>query len=178
MKNRIELHVVERRVAEAIARRMVASPPRRSRRSSRATDLLRAIDAAARVRRDLLAVAEHRDLEGECGRAAVDVAIAVGDPDSIRLGVFVTREVDHHAPPGRRLRSEPNDHAWTEVSGHVVDVTATQFGRWPAIYVVPRQSAIQYVEIHRGIAAAEQMRAWDYPEWQRKLRQLRALGDA
>lgn len=166
----------ELRLAAGLARWKTSRTYKTSRVASASIELRDAIAVAVLVRREIEPDAEYLDLKGECGRAAVTIAIRLLDPDALRMGYFLD------GVGGRRAKEvlawkarHPSDHAWCVVDDHVVDATATQFGDYPAIYVRPIAQAAQYVEIHRGVAAAEQMRTWDYHGWPRKLARLRAL---
>lgn len=137
------------------------------------TVLRAAIELAREIRRDLLATpADYvsEGLAGACGIAAIELAIQLRRPNSLRLGFFMKRErfMGH-------LGYYPNQHAWSVVDDHIIDVTATQFGRFPAIHVVPIGHP-RYVETANGLQAAGEIRKWDYPEWPALERCLRRLG--
>ena len=138
----------------------------------------RVLEAAASVRRDLLSLTTvGRDLAGECALASMRIAYAVGDASAFRTGFFMRARVLY----GRRGRY-PHPHAWCEVDGAIVDATATQFGRFPAVYVVAAAGTDRYVERADGAQAiAEVMREWllyRLPEYRKIYRQLRELDAA
>jgi hypothetical protein len=138
----------------------------------------RVLDAARSVRADLLSRAPaERDLAGQCALASMRIAETVGDASVFRVGFFMRRETFL----GRRGRY-PSPHAWCQVAGTIVDVTATQFGRFPAVYVVAAVDTDRYVECAQGAQAiGEVMREWRLnrvPEYRRLRRKLRELDDA
>jgi hypothetical protein len=136
----------------------------------------RAIAAARAVRTELLRSDPRRprDLLGQCGLAAIQIAVAIGAPRSLRLGFFMNRTTFM----GRRGRY-PHVHAWNVVDNTIVDVTATQFGRYPAVHVVPKDDAIDYIETADGAQALREMvRDWllsETDEYREPLRRFRAL---
>ena len=136
------------------------------------------LDAARRVRADLLARGKtQRDLAGECALASMMLAEAIGDVAALRTGFFMQRCMFM----GRRGRY-PHSHAWCRIKDAIVDVTATQFGRYPAIYVVATNATDRYVECANGAdAVSEVMTAWrcgEVPEYRRIRRRLREMDDA
>lgn len=138
----------------------------------------RLLETAASVRRELLArESVDRDLAGECALASMRLALALGDVSSFRVGFFMRSRTLY----GRRGRY-PHSHAWCNVGGTIVDVTATQFGRFPAVYAVAAAESDRYVErADGGQAIAEVMREWlldRLPEYRKICRQLRDLDDA
>ena len=139
---------------------------------------MKAVLATARsVRAKLLARANiDRDLAGFCGLASMMLAEAAADADAFRLGFFMQWEVLY----GRRGRY-PHPHAWCQFGKAIVDVTATQFGRFPAIYVVAAQDTDRYIERASGIQAVDEiMESWwciREPEYRKLRRRLRALDD-
>jgi hypothetical protein len=104
------------------------------------------------------------------------LAEAIGDVDTFRMGFFMQRCTFL----GRRGRY-PHSHAWCRVGDAIVDVTATQFGRYPAIYVVAADQTDRYIECADGAQAiTEVMTAWRcvrVPEYRRLRRRLRAMDD-
>lgn len=138
----------------------------------------RVLVAARSVRADLLSRARaERDLAGQCALASMRIAEALGDVSVFRVGFFMRRETFL----GQRGRY-PNPHAWCRVAGAIVDVTATQFGRFPAVYVVAAVDTDRYVECAQGAQAIDEvMREWllhRVPEYRRLRRRLRELDDA
>ena len=137
-----------------------------------------AVLATARaVRSKLLTRATvERNLAGHCGLASMLIADALGDVDVFRFGFFMRRETFL----GKRGRY-PNSHAWCQVGETIVDVTATQFGKFSAIHVIAATGTDRYVECANGIQAVDEiMAAWwcdKEPEYQRIYRRLRALDD-
>jgi hypothetical protein len=105
------------------------------------------------------------------------IAEGLGDIDVFRVGFFMRRETFL----GRRGRY-PNPHAWCQIGSSIVDVTATQFGRFPAVYVVPATDTDRYIECSDGAQAIrEVMREWlldRLPEYRQLRRRLRALDHA
>ncbi len=134
----------------------------------------RAITIARRVRRELVRCYGDRRLEGQCGLASTKIALELGDARALRLGSFIKqrRFWNHTFGP------YPHDHAWCLVDGVIIDVTATQFGRFPAVYVINRNDTTRYRETMAGVEAAQTMTGWDYPQWAQVLRQLRAVDNA
>lgn len=140
------------------------------------THLDRTIAAARAVRTELLRSdpCRSRDLRGQCGLAAIQIAVAIDDPRSLRLGLFTRREtfLSRHGP-------YPHPHAWNVVDGTIVDATATQFGSYPAVHVVRENDATAYVETADGAQALRAMVAeWqlrDIDEYREPLRRFRAL---
>jgi len=138
----------------------------------------RAIAAARAIRAELLRdPRKPRKLHGQCGLAAIQIAVAIGDPRSLRLGFFMNRTTFM----GRRGRY-PHVHAWNVVDNIIVDVTATQFGHYPAVHVVPNdctRSPTSYVETADGAQAFREMvRDWllgETDEYREPLRRFRAL---
>lgn len=102
------------------------------------------------------------------------IAEVLEDVTVFRVGFFTRRCVLF----GRR-GSYPHPHAWCRVGGAIVDVTATQFGRFPAIYVVAAAEAVCYVECADGAQAIDEvMKEWlldRVPEYRKLRRRLRAL---
>lgn len=141
------------------------------------TRLDRAVAAARAVRVDLLRSTNPRrprDLLGQCGLAAIQVAVAIGDPRSLRLGFFMNLTTFM----GKRGRY-PHVHAWNVVNGTIVDATATQFGHHPAVHVVRTNDATAYIETADGAQALREMvREWQLrcvDEYREPLRHFRAL---
>jgi len=75
-----------------------------------------------------------------------------------RVGYFMSWQT----PYGKRGRA-PHPHAWCRVGEAIVDITATQFGRFPAIYVVRAIATDRYVEHADGIQAIAFGRACGWP---------------
>ena len=86
------------------------------------------------------------NLAGACALASMMLAAAIGDADVFRVGFFMRRENFC----GHRSRY-PNTHAWCRIGPAIVDVTATQFGRFPAIYIVGVDATDRYVECANGM---------------------------
>lgn len=132
---------------------------------------------ARRVRSGLLASSSaERDLAGKCALASMLISEAIGDVSAFRVGFFLRNETLY----GRRGRY-PRSHAWCRVDRTIVDVTATQFGRFPAIYVVAAEDTDRYIERADGAKAINTvMKEWllDRTAEYRQLHQkLRALDD-
>jgi hypothetical protein len=139
----------------------------------------RTLTAARAVRAKLLARSTvERNLAGYCGLASMLIADALGDVDVdvFRFGFFMRRETFL----GKRGRY-PNSHAWCQVGATIIDVTATQFGGFPAIHVVEATDTDRYVECANGIQAVDEiMAAWwcdKEPEYRKIYRRLRAMDD-
>lgn len=102
------------------------------------------------------------------------IADALEDVDTFRVGFFMRRRVLF----GRRGHY-PYPHAWCRVERAVVDVTATQFGRFPAIYVVAASETDRYIECADGAQAIDEVMAeWcldRVPEYRKLRRSLLAL---
>ena len=135
------------------------------------------LTAARAVRAKLLARSTvERNLAGYCGLASMLIADALGDVDIFRFGFFMRRETFL----GKRGRY-PNSHAWCQVGGAIIDVTATQFGKFPAIHVIAATDTDRYVECANGIQAVDEiMAAWwceKEPEYRKIYRRLRTLDD-
>jgi hypothetical protein len=132
------------------------------------------IAAARTIRADLLRSGKARDLVGQCGLASIQLAVAIGAPQSLRLGFFMKCTTFL----GKRGRY-PHMHAWNVVDGHIIDATATQFGRYSAVHVAPKDDAIAYVETADGAQALREMvREWQLrciDEYREPLRRFRAL---
>lgn len=136
------------------------------------------IAAARSIRARLLArVNVERRLGGQCALASMLLAEAISDVDAFRMGFFMQRTTFL----GRRGRY-PHSHAWCRVGGAIVDVTATQFGRYPAICIVAADDTDRYVECANGAQAiSEVMSAWNCeraPEYRNLSKRLRAMNDA
>lgn len=136
-----------------------------------------AVAAARAIRADLLRSTDPRrtrDLAGQCGLASIQLAVAIGDPRSLRLGFFMKCTTFLN----RRGRY-PHMHAWNVVDGHIIDATATQFGSYSAVHVAPKDDAVAYVETADGAQALREMvREWQFThdeEYREPLRRLRAL---
>ena len=134
----------------------------------------RVLSIARRVRSELLLRSStERDLAGACGLASMRIAEALEDVAVFRVGFFMR----HCVLFGRRGRY-PHAHAWCRVGGAIVDVTATQFGRYPAIHVVAASATDRYVECADGKQAIDEvMREWRLdrvPEYRRLRRRLTA----
>lgn len=119
----------------------------------------------------------ERNLAGYCGLASMLIADAIGDVDVFRFGFFMRRETFL----GKRGRY-PNSHAWCQVGEAIIDVTATQFGKFPAIYIVAATDTDRYVECADGIQAVDEiMGSWwfcsEEAEYRKIYRRLRALDD-
>jgi hypothetical protein len=134
----------------------------------------RTIAAARTIRADLLRSGKSRDLVGQCGLASIQLAVAIGDPRSLRLGFFMKRTTFL----GKRGRY-PHMHAWNVVDDTIVDATATQFGSYAAVHVAPKDDAVDYVETADGAQALREMVAeWQLryiDEYREPLRRFRAL---
>ena len=130
---------------------------------------------ARRVRNGLLASSSaERDLAGKCALASMLIAEALGDVSAFRVGFFMKRETLY----GRRGRY-PRSHAWCRIDRAIVDVTATQFGRFPAIYIVAADDTNRYVERADGTQAIDEvLKEWlldrvaEYRQIRRRLREL------
>ena len=134
------------------------------------------LSIARSVRNGLLARSDAgRGLAGKCALASTLIAEAIGDVAAFRVG-FMKRETLH----GRQGRY-PRSHAWCRVDGTIVDVTATQFGRFPAIYVVAVHATDRYIERADGTQAIDEvMKEWlldRVSEYRQIRRRLRALDD-
>ena len=105
------------------------------------------------------------------------LAEAIGDVDAFRMGFFMQRCTFL----GKRGRY-PHSHAWCRVGDAIVDVTATQFGRYPAIYVVAAGATDQYIECANGAQAVTWvMTEWNcerVPEYRSIRKRLRTMDDA
>lgn len=113
----------------------------------------RAIRHARDVRADLLRRADvRRDLRGQCGLAAMRVAVALGTPEALRIGFYLR----HETFCGQRGRY-PNQHAWCQVDDTIIDPTATQFGLRRAVHVAVAVDDDHYIETARGVAAADEI---------------------
>jgi hypothetical protein len=135
------------------------------------------VAVARRIRTGLLSRGSaERGLAGKCALASMLIAEALGDVSAFRVGFFMQRETLY----GRRGRY-PRSHAWCRVDGAIVDVTATQFGRFPAIYVVAANDTDRYIERADGTQAIDEvMKDWllDRAAEYRQIRQrLRTLDD-
>lgn len=135
------------------------------------------IATARSVRVDLLARATaDRDLAGECALASMQIAETLGDVDIFRLGFFMRSRKLY----GRRGRY-PHAHAWCRIGSTIVDATATQFGRYPAVYVVAADETDRYIERADGVQAIDTvMKEWllhRVPEYRALRHKLRALDD-
>jgi len=135
------------------------------------------IAAARSIRARLIARANvERGLGGQCALASMLLAEAIGDVDSFRMGFFMQRCTFL----GKRGRY-PHSHAWCRVRGAIVDVTATQFGRYPAIYVSDADENHRYIECASGAQAITHvMTEWNcdrVPEYRNLRRRLRELDD-
>lgn len=84
----------------------------------------------------------------DCGIAALELAIELRDFDALTVGFF------HKGRDARR-------HAWATVSGHIVDLTARQFGNYPKIWI--EHSPPEYLETCHGKDAIKELRDWNYP---------------
>ena len=136
------------------------------------------LTAARTIRARLIARANmERKLGGQCALASMLLAEAIGDVDAFRMGFFMQRCTFL----GKRGRY-PHAHAWCRVGKVIIDVTATQFGRYPAIYVVAANGTDRYIECANGAQAVrEVMTAWNcdqVPEYRKLHRRLRAMDDA
>ena len=132
---------------------------------------------ARTVRHGLLGRSDaERGLAGKCALASMLIAEAIGDVSAFRVGFFMKREMLH----GRQGRY-PRSHAWCRVDDTIVDVTATQFGRFPAIYVVAANDTDRYIERADGTQAIDEvMKEWlldRVAEYRKIRRRLRALDD-
>jgi hypothetical protein len=136
------------------------------------------IATARAVRSKLLArPTVERNLAGYCGLASMLIADALSDVDVFRFGFFMRRETFL----GKRGRY-PNSHAWCQLGDTIIDVTTTQFGRFPAIHVIAATDTDRYIECANGIQAVDEiMSAWwcdKEPEYRKIYRRLRALDDS
>lgn len=83
-----------------------------------------------------------RDLAGQCGLAAMLVAVELADLRVLRTGFYM--KISTFC--GRRARY-PHRHAWCQVDGTIVDPTATQFSRGHrAVHVTRVREDDRYVE--------------------------------
>lgn len=119
----------------------------------------------------------ERGLGGQCALASMLLTEAIGDVAVFRTGFFMkTRRLY-----GRRGRY-PHPHAWCQVGKSIIDVTATQFGRFPAIYVVAATDTDRYIERADGAQAIDAvMKEWlldQVAEYRALRRRLRAMDDA
>ena len=135
------------------------------------------LSIARSVRNGLLARSDaERGLAGKCALASMLIAEAIGDVSAFRVGFFMKHETLH----GRQGRY-PRSHAWCRVEDSIVDVTATQFGRFPAIYVVAANDTDRYIERADGTQAIDEvMKEWlldREAEYRKIRRRLRALDD-
>ena len=135
------------------------------------------LSIARSVRNGLLARRDaERGLAGKCALASMLIAEAIGDVSAFRVGFFMKRETLY----GRRGRY-PRSHAWCRIDRAIVDVTATQFGRFPAIYVVAAHDTDRYIERADGTQAIDEvMKEWlldRVAEYRQIHRRLRALDD-
>jgi hypothetical protein len=135
----------------------------------------RAISIAHDVRSQLLGRRDlPRDLAGQCGLAALLVAVELDDPRVLRTGFFMTMGTFC----GKRGRY-PHRHAWCQIGDTIVDLTASQFGRHRAVHVTGVLADDRYVETADADDAIDDiMDNWlgrDLPEYKRLARRLRAL---
>lgn len=136
------------------------------------------LSAARTIRAKLLArTSVERGLGGECALASMLLTEAIGDVAAFRTGFFMQPRSLY----GRRWRY-PHPHAWCQVGSTIVDVTATQFGRFPAIYVIAAIDTDRYIERADGAQAIDTvMKEWlldQVAEYRALRRRLRALDDA
>jgi hypothetical protein len=134
--------------------------------------------AARSIRARLLARKNvERGLAGQCALASMLLAEALGDADTFRMGFFM----QHCTFLGKRGRY-PHSHAWCQIGDAIIDVTATQFGRYPAIYVTAAKESTRYIECANGAdAIAHVMTEWGcnkVAEYRNLRRRLRALDGA
>lgn len=94
------------------------------------------------VRAALLRLNETpRNLAGQCGLAAMLVAVSIG-PRALRTGFYMKRG-ELFGTCGRY----PHRHAWCRVGAMIVDATATQFERRnKAVHVVRFDEDTRYIE--------------------------------
>lgn len=141
-----------------------------------ATAVEQAITLARDVRTELLRRTGvrrvRRDLTGQCGLAAMRVAVALRQTEVLRVGFYMRHETfcGHY---GRY----PNRHAWCQVGDTIVDPTATQFGRRRAVHVAVAVDDDHYVETAKGAAAVDEILVdWCcgyLPEYKRLAKALR-----
>lgn len=99
--------------------------------------------------------ATPRDLAGQCGLAALLVALRLDDPRVLRTGFYMRFETFL----GKRGRY-PYRHAWCCVETMIVDVTATQFDQSNrAVHVTSCDDDPRYIETARGSDALDDIMA-------------------
>ena len=130
---------------------------------------------ARQIRKDLLARSTtDRDLAGCCALASMQLADQLDDPNIFRSGFFMNR-CSFMGKVGRY----PHCHAWCHVGNSIVDITATQFGRFPSVYVVAADETDRYVECADGPQAVEEvMTEWrldQRAEYRKLSRRLQGL---
>ena len=124
-------------------------------RSINMNKLAEAIEQARKIRSYLVAKRGRffKNLDGDCGLASLLLAQRLGDVRTLRV-------YEHRYGGG---------HAWNEIGGVVVDITATQFIGGRGIYVGSR------LDFHekptaKGSEAKVRLLRWDYsdePAWAR-----------
>jgi hypothetical protein len=62
------------------------------------------------------------------------------------------------------------NHCWVEVDGKIVDITATQFGEYPEVYIVSKAD-MKYCAI-RTIYWAKELREQGWPQEQRPVKKI------
>jgi len=107
----------------------------------------RATTIARDIRTDLLRYDETpRDLAGQCGLAAMLMAMAFKNPHALRTGFYMKFETLF----GKRGRY-PHCHAWCRVGTMIVDITATQFDQGnKAVHVARFHEDTRYIETASG----------------------------
>lgn len=78
-------------------------------------------------------VVDRGTLCGACALASVRIAMHFGDPSILRCGRYF--RVEELTDTTRLFRG--NGHYWLKLDGTIIDATATQFGTYPAIAVLP-----------------------------------------
>lgn len=127
-----------------------------------------AVRAATKVRAELVRTKRNGILLGECGWASTLLAIELGDAAVLRTGFFFVQQT----LLGKRGRY-PNEHAWNVVDGLIIDITATQFGRFRAVHIEDRADSIRYREDTSGWNAVNEIASWGYRQYPRLARRLR-----
>jgi len=118
------------------------------------------------VRAQLLKRRLPRDLAGQCGLAALLIAVKLADPWALRTGFYMAKDTRFGH------KRYPHRHAWNHVGVTIVDVTATQFvGCRAAVNVVCAKDNVRYGETASGPDAIDDI----LTSWCGALREYRDL---